>query len=199
MAKKVSKAEFKHSMRKRMVDVSQTKFDAKSKRVTDAKGNLFTGAVDMGGGRTQTYEKGRRVTVSKKMKGFRDAPKKTATKPASGSRGEKDSTKKSKVYEVEKYKQSNAPSAKTGSSSGSTKQTSATKRIGSDSITRTPVPKGTAKRTAKVQNRPRDIGGAARLVTSKDKSKRWVKQVKPTKKTENNIGGFLEWLKRYEG
>jgi len=78
VAKKVSKAEFKHSMRKRMVDVSQTKFDAKSKRVTDAKGNLFTGAVDMGGGRTQTYEKGRRVTVSKKMKGFRDAPKKTS-------------------------------------------------------------------------------------------------------------------------
>lgn len=195
MAKKVSKAEFKHSMRKRMVDVSQTKFDSKSKRVTDAKGNLLTGSVDMGGGKTQTYEKGRRVTVSKKMKGFRDAPKKTATKSGSGA-GDK---KQSKVYEVQKYKQSNAPSAKTGSPSGTTKQTSATKRIGSDSITRTPVPKGTTKRTAKVQNRPRDIGGPARLVTSKDKSKRWVKQVKPTKKTENNIAGFLEWLKRYEG
>ena len=93
-AKKVSKAEFQHSMRKRMVDVSQTKFDPKSKRVIGPKGNLFTGAVDMGGGRTQTYEKGRRVTVSKKMKGFRDAPKKTATKTGASSRGEKDSTKK---------------------------------------------------------------------------------------------------------
>lgn len=74
MAKKVSKEEFKHTMSRRMVDVSQTTFDAGAKRVRGAGGKLFTGAVDLGGGKTATYEKGRRLKVSGGMKGFRNPP-----------------------------------------------------------------------------------------------------------------------------
>ena len=75
MAKKVSKAEFRHAMSRRMVDVSQTSFDTGAKRVRGPKGKLFTGAVDLGGGKTATYERGRRLKVDSSKKGFAGAPR----------------------------------------------------------------------------------------------------------------------------
>ena len=81
---------------------------------------------------------------------------------------------------------------------GATKsQTTSRRRRGSDSIQSIPVPKGTTKRTAKVQGRPRDLGGAAQLVTSKDGTRRWVKKVTPKKDT-SNIPDILKLAKQYD-
>jgi hypothetical protein len=76
-------------------------------------------------------------------------------------------------------------------------QATARRRRGSDSIQSTPVPKGTTKRTAKVQGRPRELDGAAQLVTSKDGTRRWVKKVTP-KKDSSNIPAILKLAKQYD-
>lgn len=110
MAKKVSKAEFKHTMSKRMVDVSQTKFDSKTKRVTNAKGKLYTGSVDMGGGKTQTYEKGRRIKASSELKGFR-SPKTSNGSARTSSNG--------KVKETTKLPATRTNTVSSGYTSGS--------------------------------------------------------------------------------
>lgn len=77
MAKKVSKAQFKHAMSKRMVDIGQTSWKEKSAgpkgqagRLRGPGGKLYTGAVDLGGGKTATYEKGKRLKVDVSKKGF---------------------------------------------------------------------------------------------------------------------------------
>ena len=82
MAKKVSKAQFKHAMSRRMVDISQTSWKEKSAgakgqagRLRGPGGKLYTGAVDLGGGKTATYEKGRRLKVTSSKKGFPGTPK----------------------------------------------------------------------------------------------------------------------------
>lgn len=188
MAKKVSKAQFKHTMRKRMVDVSQTKFNEKTKRVTGPRGKLFTGSVDMGGGRTQTYEKGRRIKVSSKMKGFGGAKKPstggtsrvTAT-PAPGASATRPalSMKERKALQAGRAPWKSGARRIAGSGSdGVNAVTSSGAARTSDSLMSTPrgVAWGSERKPAITSNRPRSFPGQkTRLQKDAGGQLRWVK------------------------
>lgn len=172
MAKKVSKAEFKHSMSKRMVSVSDTKFDEKTKKVRGPGGKLFTGAVDMGNGRTQTYENGVRVKVSAAKKGFRGAPS------AGGSKG------KARPAAPAKAKTTTSrvsPSAR-GEGAGRTRAASA--RMGSEGPKNT-MPVG--KRSVKNYGNVRGVGQMQGM-TAAQKSKR-LKEAEAKRRYDRSAAG----------
>lgn len=95
MAKKVSKAEFKKTAAKRTTDISQTQWLGGPKsgmygfggpkgnagRLFGPKGKLFTGTVNLGGGKTAVYQQGKKIKPGKvQAKGPSSAP--SAPKPS---------------------------------------------------------------------------------------------------------------------